>query len=73
MILKLIKHTTCLDKEDYIYLASDKIFLMEEMFALDGKMERLKFSHTVIDLGGDFFIKVRNPADEICKMIKGKK
>jgi len=74
MILKLIKHTTNPNDEDYIYLSSDKIYTMEEIFTVDKKTESFKFSHTVIDIGFDeYVVKVRNPAEEICKMIRGKK
>jgi hypothetical protein len=74
MILKLIKHTTNPNDEDYIYLSSDKIYTMEEIFTVDKKTESFKFSHTVIDIGFDeHVVKVRNPAEEICKMIRGKK
>lgn len=74
MMLKLIKYTTNAELEDYIYLASDKIYLMEEIFTVDKKTGSFKFSHTVIDIGFDeYVVKVRNPAEEICKMIKNKK
>lgn len=75
MILKLIKYTTATSEEqDYIYLASDKIYIMEEMFAIDKKSNSFKFSHTIIDIGfDDYVVKVRHPAEEICKMLKGKK
>jgi len=74
MILKLIKYTSRPNDEDYIYLASDKIYIMEEIYTIDKKTESFKFSHTVIDIGFDeYVVKVRNPAEEICKMLKGKK
>jgi hypothetical protein len=74
MILKLIKHTSNPSAEDHIYLASDKIHTMEEIYTVDKKTESFKFSHTVIDIGFDeYVVKVRNPAEEICKMIRGKK
>lgn len=74
MIIKLIKHTSNAELEDYIYVSSDKIYLMEEIFTVDKKAGNFKFSHTVIDIGFDeYVVKVRNPAEEICKMIKGKK
>jgi hypothetical protein len=74
MILKLIKHTSNPGNEDHIYLASDKIYIMEEIYTVDKKTETFKFSHTAIDIGFDeYVVKVRNPAEEICKMIKGKK
>jgi hypothetical protein len=47
---------------------------MEEIYTIDKKTESFKFSHTVIDIGFDeYVVKVRNPAEEICKMLKGKK
>lgn len=74
MILKLIKYTSRLDGEDNIYVSSDKIYTMEEIYELDKKTASFKFSHTAIDLGFDeYVIKVRNPAEEIIKLIKGKK
>jgi hypothetical protein len=74
MILKLIKYTNNPEIEDYIYLAADKIYIMEEIFTIDKKTESFKFSHTAIDIGFDeYVVKVRNPAEEICKMIRRKK
>jgi hypothetical protein len=71
LILKLQKYTTLPSQEDYVYLAADKIYTMEEIYSLDPKTKRLKFSHTAVDVGfDDHIIKVRNPAEQICKMIK---
>lgn len=74
MMLKLIKYTSRPNDEDYIYLSSDKIYIMEEIYEVDKKTESFKFSHTAIDIGFDeYVVKVRHPAEEICKMLKGKK
>lgn len=74
MMLRLIKYTGRPTDEDLIYVASDKIHTMEEIYEVDKKTSSFKFSHTAIDIGFDeYVVKVRHPAEEICKMLKGKK